>query len=518
MKSPLKILHLEDDPNDAALVQSTLMGAGIACSTTRVSTSDDFKAALESGGIDLVLSDYSLPTFDGFSALKIIHNKCPDVPVILVSGTLGEEEAVDSLKSGATDYVLKDSLLRLAPAVRRAMHDVEERTKRRKLEAQFIEAQKMEVVGQLAGGVAHDFNNVLAVIMGYSELAVHDLPPDHPLQKYLEEIRLAAERACGLTRQLLIFSCRQPVEAVVLNLNDVVQNMTKLLDRLINEKIEMAFIYGDQPGQINADSGYVWQVLMNLIVNARDAMPEGGKLTVETGRLTLEQSSAREHLDVPPGDYMTLRVRDTGTGISSEVQERMFEAFFTTKTPGKGTGLGLATCQTIMRQCGGHIRVHSELGSGTTFTIYFPRIDQPRAIVPAAAADVIAAPMPRGTETLLVVEDESVLRHLTVGALEALGYNILSAPNGQDGLRVVREHRGPPISLVVTDVMMPRMGGKVMAEWLKTKYSELKILYVSGYADDAFAANADFDSNTAFLSKPYTTSKLASKVRELLDS
>jgi signal transduction histidine kinase len=499
MKSPLKILHLEDDPNDAALVQSTLTGAGIACSTTRVQTSGDFKAALESGEIDLVLSDFSLPTFDGLSALKMTHDEWPDMPVILVSGTLGEEEAVDSLKNGATDYVLKDSLVRLVPAVRRAMHDVEERSKRRKLEAQFIEAQKMEVVGQLAGGVAHDFNNVLAVIMGYSELVVHDLPFDDPLQKYLEEIRLAAERACGLTRQLLIFSCRQPVEAVVLNLNDVVQNMTKLLDRLINDKIEMTFIYGDEPGQINADSGYVWQVLMNLIVNARDAMPDGGKLTVETGRVTLEQSRAKEHSSVPPGDYMTLRVSDTGTGITSDVKERMFEAFFTTKTPGKGTGLGLATCQTIMRQCGGHIRVHSELGSGTTFTVYFPRIDQPQAIVPTAAK---AVPLPRGTETLLVVEDESVLRQLTVGVLEALGYNILSAANGQDALRVVREHQGPPISLVVTDVMMPRMGGKVMAEWLKTKYSGLKILYVSGYADDVFAPNADFDSSTAFYPSP----------------
>jgi two-component system cell cycle sensor histidine kinase/response regulator CckA len=514
MKPLLNILHLEDDPNDAALVQSTLKAGGIACSTTCVKNSADFVAALERGDIDLVLTDYSLPSFDGLSALKIVQEERPGLPVILVSGTLGEEQAIDSLKSGATDYVLKEGLVRLVPAIQRAMHDVEERIERRRLEAQFIEAQKMEVVGQLAGGVAHDFNNVLAVIMGYSELMVQDLPADDPFQKYLEEIRLAAERACGLTRQLLVFSRKQTVEAVPLDLNHVVEGMTKMLERLIDDKIEMKFIYGEQLGTVRADPGYLWQVLMNLVVNARDAMPMGGKLIVETSTATLGENDAEDHPDMLPGDYVTLNVSDTGTGLTDDVKSRMFEAFFTTKSAGKGTGLGLATSQTIVKQCGGYICVDSELGVGTTFKIYLPQVGQ---LPPAAAQVVKTTTLPRGTETLLVVEDEPSLRHLTKGSLESLGYTILTAPNGQDALRVVREHQGQPISLVVTDVMMPRMGGKVMAEWLKTKYPDLKILFVSGYADDAFAPGTIHEFGTGFLPKPYTTAKLSGKIRDLLD-
>ena len=247
MKSPLHILHLEDDPNDAALVQSTLEAEGITCATTCVQNRDDFVAALERGGIDLILSDFSLPAFDGLSAIAIVRARWPDLPVILVSGTLGEERAIDSLKSGATDYVLKEHLSRLAPAVRRAMQEVEERAERRRLEAQFIEAQKMEVIGQLASGVAHDFNNILAVIIGYSDLITSDLGPDSPLRKYTEEIRHASERAAGLTRQLLVFSRKQTVQPVVLDLNDVVKDLDKMLRRLIDENIEMTIV----PGKTN---------------------------------------------------------------------------------------------------------------------------------------------------------------------------------------------------------------------------------------------------------------------------
>ena len=514
MKTSLNILHLEDDPNDAALVQSTLKEGGIACLTTRVQNRADFMEALGRGDVDLVLSDYSLPSFDGISAMKIVHQEQPDLPVILVSGTLGEEQAVESLKSGAIDYVLKEGLVRLVPAVRRAMQDVEERTERRKLQAQFIEAQKMEVVGQLAGGVAHDFNNVLAVIMGYSELIVHDLPPDDPIQKYIEEIRLAAERACGLTRQLLVFSRKQPIEAVVLDLNEVVEGMTKMLERLVDDHIEMSFIYGPDIGQIRADSGYIWQVLMNLVVNARDAMPDGGKLVVETSHVVLGEDSGEKYSDMIPGDYVTLSVSDTGTGLTDEVRTRMFEAFFTTKVSGKGTGLGLATCRTIVQQCGGHIHVESQFGRGTAFRVFLP---QTAGAVRIVAKTIPSSIVPRGTEVLLVVEDEPSLRELSKGGLEALGYTVLSAVNGQDGLRVAREHRGEPISLVVTDVMMPRMGGKVMADWLKTKYPDLKILFVSGYADEAFAPDAVHDFGTSFLTKPYTPAKLAIKIREMLD-
>ena len=635
MKPALHILHLEDDPNDAALIQSILETGGITCAITRVETHDEFVAALERGGLDLILSDFLLPAFDGLAALKIAQARWPDIPFIVASGTLGEERAVDSLKSGATDYVLKGHLVRLVPAVRRAMQEVEDRaehrrierliqsernfsetslnslpgifylydqagkflrwnrnfervsgyaaeelarmgpldffvgderdyiakkieevfaagaanaearfaardgtltdyyftgqkvqmegrpcligtgidvSERKKLELQFIGAQKMEVMGQLASGVAHDFNNILAVMMGYGNLILAELGAGSPLRKYAEEIQHAADRAAGLTRQLLVFSRKQTIQPVVLDLNDVLKDLDKMLHRLIDEHITLTMVPGKEIGRIKADPGYVGQVLMNLVVNARDAMPNGGKLTIATDNVTLD---ARSHKGAIPGAYVRLTVSDTGTGMTDEVKARLFEAFFTTKPKGKGTGLGLATCQTIVQQCCGHIEVQSELGKGTTFKIYFPRVEQ---AVDTTTKPIETSPPPRGTETLLLVEDEPSVRHLAAGALETLGYNVLRANNGQDALRVAREHKGSPIRLVVTDVIMPQMGGKVMAEWLKTTYPDLKILFTSGYTDDALAQHGVLEPGVAFLPKPYTTTILARKVRAMLDN
>jgi signal transduction histidine kinase len=514
MKSPLHILHLEDDANDAALTQSTLQGGGIACATNCVQTQAAFVAALEQGGVDLILSDFTLPTFDGLSALKIAHAGWPAIPLIFVSGTLGEERAVDSLKSGATDYVLKGHLNRLVPAVRRAMQDVEDRVEHKKLEAQFIQAQKMEVVGHLASGVAHDFNNIIAVIMGYSNLITDSLEPDSPLRKYADEIMHAADRAAGLTRQLLVFSRKQTVQPVALDLNEVVADMDKMLRRLIGENIAMTTVPGKETGRIMADSGYIGQLLMNLVVNARDAMPNGGQLTIATENVTFDQNDAHTRAGIIPGDYAMLSVSDTGTGMTEEVKKHLFEAFFTTKALGKGTGLGLATCQTIVQQCCGHIEVQSELGHGATFKIYFPRVEQ-AAVRPQKNS--VALPLLRGTETLLLVEDDSAVRHLACNILKAQGYTVLSANNGQDALRLAYEHKGPPIRLVVTDVIMPVMGGKAMAEWLKTTYPDLKILFTSGYTDETISQLNLIGGGIAFLSKPYAPATLTRKVRSMLD-
>ena len=516
MKSPLHVLYLEDSQNDADLATARLEVAGIGCEVKRVETRADFAAAIEQGGLDIVFSDFALPAFDGMSALELVRKQRPDLPFILLSGTLGEDLAIESLKNGATDYVLKQNLSRLAPAVRRAMRDVEARAECKRLEAQFIEAQKMEVIGQLAGGVAHDFNNLLGVIMGYSELITIKLPPNDPLRKEVEEIKHASDRAAGLTRQLLAFSRKQTVQPVVLDFNSVVTGMEKMLRRLIDENIDLQIAPGKEVGRIKADSGYVGQVLMNLAVNARDAMPHGGKLTVETGNVTLDENYSRTHAGVTPGDYVMLVVSDTGSGMTDEVRARLFEAFFTTKPKGKGTGLGLATCQTIIKQCGGHIDVFSTLGKGTTFKIYFPRVE--------LALDVSARPvtksggLPRGTETILFVEDEPAVRQLACSVLESLGYRVLRATNGQEGLKLAREAKGQSISLVVTDVIMPQMGGKVMAEWLKATYPDLKVLFTSGYTDDAIADEGVLETGVEFLSKPYTPAILAHKVRELLDS
>ena len=411
------------------------------------------------------------------------------------------------------DYAVRDEEGR----IKRFVGIAEDVTESNQLRAQFIEAQKMEVVGHLAGGIAHDFNNVLAVIMGYSELIGQDLGPENPLQKYADEIRHAAKRAAGLTQQLLIFSRKETVQAVIFDLNEVVEGMDNMLRRLVDENVEMTLKCGTDTGHIKADSGYVWQVLMNLAVNARDAMPNGGKLIIETKAVTLEEAYAQAHPGTMPGRYAMLSVRDTGSGMSDQVKSRLFEAFFTTKPAGKGTGLGLVTCQTIVKQCGGHIDVESELGKGTTFKVYFPWADQPRSL-PIVAAHTKTGPLRSGTETLLVVEDEPSVRHLAQGVLCSKGYHVITATNGQDALRVAREHTGSPIRLVITDVVMPRMGGKVMAEWLKTIYPELKILFTSGYTEDAIAHHGVLDGGIEFLPKPYSPATLVKKVRQLLDT
>jgi PAS domain S-box-containing protein len=388
-------------------------------------------------------------------------------------------------------------------------------TSRKQLEAQFIGAQKMEVVGHLAGGVAHDFNNILGVIMGYSDLLMMKLPQaDEELKGFIETIRSAAERASGLTRQLLIFSRKQKVQLVVLNINEVIKDLEKMLRRLIDEHIQLNIVPEQDVGRIKADSGYIGQVVMNLVVNARDAMPQGGLLTVSTSNITLDEAHARAHAGSVPGDYVMLGVADTGTGMTEEVKGRIFEAFFTTKPKGKGTGLGLATCQTIVQQAGGHIDVQTEIGRGTTFKIYFPRVDQPLAI----NTNRQAGPVPRGTETLLVVEDEPSLRLLARNVLQGQGYEVLTAANGQEGLHTVRDHKGPPIRLVITDVVMPVMGGVVMAEWLKSDNPDMKILFTSGYTDDAIAQQGVLEKGVEFLSKPYTPATLAGKVRGMLDA
>jgi signal transduction histidine kinase len=517
MPEKIHILIAEDNPYDAELLVNELHRSELEFDWERVDTEAAYVARLNPG-LHLILSDYQMPQFDGLRALELLKERSDlDIPLIIVSGTIGEEIAVAAMRKGAADYLLKDRIGRLGSAVRRALKEVDERHERKRLEARFIEAQKMEVVGQLAGGVAHDFNNVLAVIMGYSELMAHELGKENPLQKYAEEIRLAATRASGLTQQLLIFSRKQTVQAVAINLNEVVGSMEKMLRRLIDENVEMKVVYGEEIGQIKADAGYIWQVLMNLVVNARDAMPHGGKLTIETKTATLDDAAALAHPGMAPGDYVLLSVRDTGIGISEEVKAHLFEAFFTTKPKGKGTGLGLVTCQTIIRQSGGHIEIDSEVDKGTTFKIYFPRtgLSVPVEII---SHQKTAPPHRGGTETLLVVEDDPSVRQLAQGVLQAQGYKVLSATNGQDALRVAREHKATPISMVITDVIMPRMGGKVMAEWLKIDYPDLKILFTSGYTENALAQAGVVNGTVEFLPKPYSTTSLTQKVRELLDA
>jgi signal transduction histidine kinase len=513
---PLRILIVEDDVYDAEFMVEELKRMGFIFEHKRVQTEDEYCARLDEG-VDLILSDYALPQFSGLRALELLKSRPElEVPFIIISGTIGEETAVEAIKDGASDYLLKDRIARLGPAVNRALREMEDRREKKRLQKQFLEAQKMEVIGQLAAGVAHDFNNVLAVIMGYSDLLEQDLGEEHTALRYTEEIRQAARRATGLTRQLLIFSRKETIQTELIDLNEVVESMDKLLRRLVDENVELTLDCRRRVGQIKADSGYVWQALMNLVVNARDAMPKGGKLLVQTGTVTVTDSRAHAQVEIPSGEYVTLSVSDSGTGMSDEVKARLFEPFFTTKPAGKGTGLGLVTCQTIVQQSGGYIEVDSEVGRGTTFRIYFPRMGASDDPAPQAVPKIL--PAPRGTETLLVVEDEPSVRLLAEGVLKTLGYDVLVAFNGQDALRVTREHTGPRIALVMADVVMPQMGGKALAEWLRTTDPELKILFTSGYTEEAVAACGASTGGIEFLPKPYTPVALARKVRELLDS
>lgn len=515
MKKPLHVVHLENDQSDADLARVNLEKGGIACLVECVKTKSDFVAALERGNVDLVLSDFSVPGFDGLSALKIVRARWPALPFIMVSGTVGEESAVDALKQGATDWLPKKDPHRLGPAIARAMQEARTRAEYQRLEEQFLEAQKMEVIGQLVSGVAHDFNNILAVIIGYSDLAKEELGTKHASNKYIEEIRRAAEHASALARQLLIFSRKQEIKPIVLNLNDVLKDLDKMLHRLIDEHVELTLDLQTEIGRVKADPGQVGQVLMNLVVNARDAMPNGGRLTIATRNITVDDTYSRNGTELPFGNYVMLTVGDTGCGMTDDIKAHLFEAFFTTKPKGKGTGLGLVTCQTIVKQSGGFIAVHSQPGKGTTFEIHFPQVDQP---VQKATESAPAGPLPRGTETLLVVEDEPVVRNLARNVLRMQGYDVLDASDGREGLRVAKEHHGPPIRLVIADVIMPHMGGKMMAEWLKSSYPDLKVLFTSGYTDDAIVHHGVLQPGVAFLAKPYNPATLACKVREILDS
>jgi hypothetical protein len=383
-------------------------------------------------------------------------------------------------------------------------------TERKELEAQLRHMLKTETIGRLAGGIAHDFNNLLAVILSYASLALRDLPPGTRLRSDLDEIVQAGQRAAGLTRQLLAFSRRQVLEPRILGLNDLIVDMNKMLRRLIGEDVVLSVDPATEIGTVRADRGQLEQVLMNLVVNARDAMPEGGVVTIETRDAVVDEERARRH-GVGPGVYVRLAVSDTGVGMSDDVKAHLFEPFFTSKDAGRGTGLGLATSYGIIRQSGGFFEVESSPGRGARFEVYLPRLAQP-----ADAAREEALEVPRGTETVLVVEDEPALREVAVRGLRELGYVVLEAADGSEALRVADRFDGR-IHLLLTDVVMPGLGGRKVAERLRAVRPELKVLFTSGYTDGAFLSQANLDSSMSFLQKPFTVATLARKVRESVE-
>jgi two-component system, cell cycle sensor histidine kinase and response regulator CckA len=640
MNETLRVLQVEDSESDAALIARLLQKAGYDVCFRRVEDAHGMRAALEGAVWDVIIADHHMSRFDAPGALRILHETGQDIPFLIVSGSIGEELAVAMMKSGAHDYLNKDNLARLVPAVAREIREVRSRrerlqaerdlraseerlalaiqatqlgtfdfspqtgkliwseltrrhfglppdaevsydtflkglhpddrqradttiqnlllpdsdgeyaseyrtigiedhatrwvsswgrvffdpdgkpvrfvgvtldtTERKKLEDQFRQAQKLESLGSLAGGVAHDFNNLLTIINGYSDLMLPHLDTGDRFHNYVAEIRKAGGRAVELTQQLLAFSRKQVIEPRPLNLNQLVADSRNMLARLIGEDIELVTLLGQDLDDVFADGGQLHQVLMNLVVNARDAMPEGGRITIETANAEF----GRDHTDAKPeahrGEYVLLIVADSGVGMDEETSKRVFEPFFTTKREGVGTGLGLATVYGIVRQCGGWIDFTTKPGEGTTFTIGLPRTVAPVALdCPPRRSSGLG-----GAETVLVVEDQDEVRGIVVMALKTRGYQLLEARNGAEALSIAENHVGP-IHLLLTDVVMPGMNGKELADRLRRLRSNIRVLFMSGYSDNVIV-NRTASDDVDYIAKPFTPQPLADKVRALL--
>jgi two-component system cell cycle sensor histidine kinase/response regulator CckA len=642
MSDDIRVLIVEDSPDDAELIARELRRAGFNPEWQRVETEEEYLSCLVAEP-EVILADSCLPQFDGLRALDLLQQRGFDIPFLLVSGSVGEDRAVEAMKRGVYDYILKDRLARLGEAVRRALDQrrlrddsaratealrrseehyrlisevtadyaytlraganrtlvcewtteafsritgftlaeintrgwnslyhaddlpivdrhhstlisgkadvaevrtvtkdgdvrwirifgrptpgrdeqrafriygaAQDITANRDLEQQLLHAQKMESIGRLAGGVAHDFNNLLTVISGYGEMLKEGFAAGNPIVENLEPILHAARRAEQLTGQLLAFSRRQVLETKSVNLSAVVGEIEKMFRRVIGEDIEVKTILAPGLGSVQADAGQIEQVIMNLVVNARDAMPGGGRLTIETGNVTLDEAYAHERPGVPPGPYVMLAVGDTGIGMNRETQARIFDPFFTTKEVGKGTGLGLATVYGIVKQSGGNISVRSEPGHGSVFKVYFPRAEH----APEQAAALPSSRAAQGSETILVVEDEASVRKLICGVLRRHGYAVLETGDVDEALRISQEHPGE-IGLLLTDTVMPKMSGPQLATAIARLRPGINVIYTSGYPDNAIGARGMLRDAAAFLGKPFSPEALARKVREILDS
>src|SRR5437588_817846 len=424
---------------------------------------------------------------------------------------------IESLNQGLEDRVAERTH-QLAAANQNLQAEVNEhklaREELERSEEQLRQSQKMDAIGQQAGGVAHDFNNLLTAICGHSELTLKRLAPDDPLHRPLEQIKKSGERAVALTRQLLAFSRKQILQPKIIDLNQIVVDMNKMLQRLIGEDIDLLMGLAADLGKVKADPNQIEQILLNLSINARDAMPRGGRLTIETSNLDLSEEFSHDHVSVPPGQYVMLAVSDNGCGMDAETQAHIFEPFFTTKEVGKGTGLGLATVYGIVKQSEGTIWQYSEVGRGTAFKIYLPWAEAPMKELEVEADDRESL---QGTETVLLVEDEEVVREMATEILRDAGYHVLEAKHGPEALILGRRHSGA-IHLMLTDVVMPQMSGRELAEQLTLLRRDMKVLYMSGYTDDAIVHHGVLEEGTAFIGKPFTPGALTRKVREILDA
>jgi len=640
MSKPLNILVIEDSNADFLMVERHINKHGLSACCSRVDSLEGLQKAIESEAWDLVLSDFIVPQLSFQDSLNLLLAAFPDLPVIMVTGTVGEEKAVELLKLGVRDFVLKGNLARLVPAIERSLREtadqkakraaetalaesenktrsildnigmgvalisprmevlemnhvmstwfpavdtrqtctcyrvfndpprdtpcdhcptqktlqdglvheettqtpqavgvrnyriisspifngsgeviaaiemVEDVTEKLSLESQLRQSQKIEAVGLLAGGVAHDFNNILTAIIGYSHLILEQAVVNEPVKKYVDEILMASRRAAALTQGLLAFSRKQAVTLAVIDLSEVIRGNEAFLRRLIREDIELTISCSGEPLAILADRGQMEQVIMNLVTNARDAMPNGGRLSIETQPVTLDQEFIETHGYGIAGSYALISVFDSGVGMDRETQSRIFEPFYTTKEQGKGTGLGLSMAYGIVKKHDGFINVYSEPGTGTIFKICLPRLQAAGQVVKTESRET--GPLRGGTETILVGEDDAALLRLTTKVLDHYGYCVIGAVDGQDAVDKFVEY-GDSINLVVLDAIMPKKNGKQAYDAMRVVRPDLKAVFVSGYSRDIFAEGAVMDGYSVFIQKPVSPDELLAKVREMLD-
>jgi signal transduction histidine kinase len=512
MKSTFRILHLEDSPEDCELVRQLLAGDGIDCEFVHCEDREEFIQDLEKKNFDLIFADCNLPRFNGLQALELARQHAPEIPFIFISGTIGEDSAIESLRNGATDYVLKGRLSRLVPAVRRALAETKERAKSREMEQRLRQAQRLEAVGTLAGGIAHDFNNILTIIKGCASLLPMEGGQAERVLEIAGTIDRASLRGAELVAQLLAFARKSEGSFTSTEINQRVREIASMLRPAMPPNIAFELQLEEGLPEIHADPGQVERVIINLSTNARDAMPDGGRITFSTSRVRGEEAPLHSFRE--PDQYLCLRVTDTGCGMDEATRQHIFEPFFTTKPRGKGTGLGMPVVYGLMQSHDGLIDVESEPGKGTSISLFFPIPAKPPAHLARRPPD--SPKSLEGTETVLVVDDEPDVRYFVEVVLKTHGYRGLSARDAETALKMLRLHPGE-VHLLFSDVGLPTMDGFELSRRARQLQPRLKTVLCSGYTDAALKTKMAEQGIDSFVPKPYNANELLQAIRAVLD-